>query len=63
LYNGGGGEQKRSELAKCDTRHCVNQRMNVAALPWAIDHVRKGIAREREKGNTEPQYKTHRLLV
>jgi hypothetical protein len=22
--------------------------MNVAALPWAIDHVRKGIARERE---------------
>jgi hypothetical protein len=23
--------------------------MNVAAPPWAIDHVRKGIARKRER--------------
>jgi hypothetical protein len=23
--------------------------MNVVALPWAIDHMRKGIARERER--------------
>jgi hypothetical protein len=23
--------------------------MNVAVLPWAIDHMRKGITRERER--------------